>query len=258
MHEAGAVADEILELRDVGHSFGGLRVLQSVSFALPKGRVLGLIGPNGSGKTTLFNIVTGYLKPLAGMLHYDGNSLDNVPVQQRSRTGLVRTFQTPKIFEEMSVLENVMAGCCKTTRTGILGDLLRSPKSRQEYRHMREVAEAACEKFGLTTIQNSLARNTTAGQRRIIELARATVGKPRLLLLDEPSAGLNPQEIEQLRGWIMRLNSEGLSILLVSHDMSLMTVAETVHVLYFGGIIATGSMSDIQKNARVREVYLGV
>lgn len=252
------MSGDILTIAGVGHSFAGLKVLQSVDIAVPQGGLVGLIGPNGSGKTTLFNIVTGYLKPAAGSVVYEGRPMDGVPIQARSRAGLVRTFQTPKIFEQMSVLENVMVGCCKATRTGFLGDLIRSRASRAQFRIMKESAEQACEKFGLTAILHNEARNTTAGQRRILELARATVGKPRLLLLDEPSAGLTPQEIEQLKDWIRRLNGEGISVLLVSHDMGLMNVVTVAHVLYFGGIIATGSMAEIQKNARVREVYLGV
>ncbi|HTG22755.1 MAG TPA: ABC transporter ATP-binding protein [Reyranella sp.] len=248
----------ILTIGGVGHSFAGLRVLQSVDIAVPRGGLVGLIGPNGSGKTTLFNIVTGYLKPDTGSIVYEARALDGVPIQARSRAGLVRTFQTPKIFEQMSVLENVMVGCCKATQTGFIGDLIRSRTSRHQFQVMKETAEQACEKFGLTQILYNEARNTTAGQRRILELARATVGKPKLLLLDEPSAGLTPQEIEQLKDWIRRFNGEGISVLLVSHDMGLMNVVTTVHVLYFGGIIATGGMAEIQKNARVREVYLGV
>jgi ABC-type branched-subunit amino acid transport system ATPase component len=249
---------DILEIQGVGHSFAGLRVLQSVDIAVPQGGLVGLIGPNGSGKTTLFNIVTGYLKPATGSVAYEGRPLDGVPIQARSSAGLVRTFQTPKIFEQMSVLENVMVGCCKATQTGFIGDLILSPTSRQVFRQMKETAEEACKKFGLTPILHNEARNTTAGQRRILELARATVGTPKLLLLDEPSAGLTPQEIEQLKDWIRRLNGEGISVLLVSHDMGLMSVVNTVHVLYFGGIIASGGMVEIQKNPRVREVYLGV
>jgi ABC-type branched-subunit amino acid transport system ATPase component len=252
------MAGDILDIRGIGHSFAGLRVLKSVDIAVPDRGLVGLIGPNGSGKTTLFNIVSGYLKPDTGRVRFEGRALDQVPVQARSRAGLVRTFQTPKIFEQMSVLENVMVGCCKTTKTSIIGDLLRAPASRSQLRRMKEAAEEACEKFGLTRICHTEAKNATAGQRRIIELARAAVGKPKLLLLDEPSAGLVPQEIEQLKDWIHRLNGEGITVLLVSHDMGLMNVVDTVHALYFGGIIASGSMAEIQKNARVREVYLGV
>jgi len=202
----------LLALREVGHSFGGLSVLRSVTFDVPAGEIVGLIGPNGSGKTTLFNIVSGYIRPLVGSILYRGAPFGRETIQQRSHAGLVRTFQTPQVFEKMTVLENVMAGCCKLTRTSVLQDL-----------------------------------------------SRAVVGKPSLLLLDEPSSGLNGQEIENLREWIVRLNADdGMTVLLVSHDMGLMTVANMVHTLYFGEIIASGDMAAIQRHPKVREVYLGV
>jgi ABC-type branched-subunit amino acid transport system ATPase component len=252
------MADPMLSLREVGHSFGGLSVLRSVTFDVPEGGIIGLIGPNGSGKTTLFNIVTGYIRPLAGTVAYRGAVLGRDTIQQRGLQGLVRTFQTPQVFEQMTVLENVMVGCTKLTRTTMLQDLLRTPSARAQMREIRERAEAACERFGLTALRDLPAASLTAGQRRILEIARAAVGEPRLLLLDEPSSGLNVQEIEDLRDWIVRLNEEGITILLVSHDMGLMTVARTVHTLYFGEIIASGDMAAIQRDPRVREVYLGV
>jgi ABC-type branched-subunit amino acid transport system ATPase component len=158
----------------------------------------------------------------------------------------------------MTVLENVMVGCTKLTRTTMLQDLLRTPTARGQMREIRERAEAACERFQLTALRDLPAASLTAGQRRILEIARAVAGEPRLLLLDEPSSGLNVQEIDGLRDWIVRLNEEGITILLVSHDMGLMTVARTVHTLYFGEIIASGDMAAIQRDPRVREVYLGV
>jgi ABC-type branched-subunit amino acid transport system ATPase component len=252
------MAEPLLALKEVGHSFGGLSVLRSVTFDVPEGGIIGLIGPNGSGKTTLFNIVTGYIRPLAGTVTYRGAALGRDTIQQRGLNGLVRTFQTPQVFEQMTVLENVMVGCTKLTRTTMLQDLLRTPASRGQMREIRERAEAGCERFGLTALRDLPAASLTAGQRRILEIARAVVGEPRLLLLDEPSSGLNVQEIDDLRDWIVRLNDEGITVLLVSHDMGLMTVARTVHTLYFGEIIASGDMAAIQRDPRVREVYLGV
>lgn len=252
------MAEPMLSLKEVGHSFGGLSVLRSVTFDVPDGGIIGLIGPNGSGKTTLFNIVTGYIRPLAGTVNYRGAVLGRDTIQQRGLQGLVRTFQTPQVFEQMTVLENVMVGCTKLTRTNMLQDLLGTPAARGQMREIRERAEAACARFGLTGLRDLPAASLTAGQRRILEIARAAVGEPRLLLLDEPSSGLNVQEIEDLRDWIVRLNAEGITILLVSHDMGLMTVARTVHTLYFGEIIASGDMAAIQRDPRVREVYLGV
>ena len=233
MRHGGAAmpAEPILSLNEIGHRFGGLNVLRSVTFDVPEGGIVGLIGPNGSGKTTLFNIVSGYIRPLMGTVTYRGVPLVRDSIQKRGLAGLVRTFQTPQVFEQMTVFENVMAGCAKLTRTTMLQDLLRTPAARDQMREISKLAEAACERFHLKGLRDLPAASLTAGQRRILEIARAVVGKPRLLLLDEPSSGLNAQEIENLRDWIVRLNAEGITILLVSHDMGLMTVAHTVHTL---------------------------
>jgi ABC-type branched-subunit amino acid transport system ATPase component len=249
---------DILDIRSVGRSFGGLSVLRNVSFAVPEGGIVGLIGPNGSGKTTLFNIVSGYLALDAGAIVYRGQQLRSESIQDRSRAGMVRTFQTPKIFEQMTVLENVMAGCCKLTRTSMVQDLLHTPQARAENGRIARLAEEACARFELTSLRQVLARNLPAGQRRILEIARAVVGRPKLLLLDEPSSGLNTEEIANLSASIRQLNRDGISILLVSHDMELMEVASRVHVLNFGEIIASGDMCNIQQNPQVRDVYLGV
>ena len=247
---------DILKLDRVGHSFGGLTVLRSVTLSVPEGGLVGLIGPNGSGKTTLFNIVSGYLPLQAGTIAFRDRPLTTQSVQDRNRAGMVRTFQTPKIFERMTVLENIMVGACKLARTGMIEDLLRLPHAQSEIRRIRGLAERIADDFGLAGELPS--RTLPAGQRRILEIARALVGEPKLLMLDEPSAGLNREEMQQLIAAIRRINAAGLSILLVSHDMELMAVAKTVHALNFGEIIAKGSMAAIQQNASVREVYLGV
>ena len=252
------MSDNAIEVRNVGHSFGGLAVLRDVSFAVPQGSVIGLIGPNGSGKSTLFNIITGFLFPLAGQVAYRGQNIAGFSVQQRSLAGLVRTFQTPKMFEHLTVLENVMAGAIKLTGAGLLADAFALPSSRADMRRMRDMASVVCEKFALDVVRDVSAAQLTAGQRRLVELARAYVGKPSVLLLDEPSAGLNSEEVALLESRLRTLNSEGITIFLVSHDMQLMAVADLVHVLYFGEIIASGIMADLQKNAKVREVYLGL
>jgi ABC-type branched-subunit amino acid transport system ATPase component len=248
----------ILEVHDIAHNFGGLAVLRRVTFDVAENGIIGLIGPNGSGKTTLFNAITGFLKPQKGEVILQGQVLGHHSIQERTHRGMVRTFQTPKVFEHMSVLENVMVGFCKNTRTTIGQDMLRTPGANREMGVIGDAADAALKKFELAPLRDSLASALTAGQRRVLEIARAVVGKPKLLLLDEPSSGLNSSEIQNLRRWIIQLRSEGLSILLVSHDMELMTVADRVHVLYFGEIITSGSMDEIKVNQRVREVYLGV
>jgi len=252
------VAGDILRVERVGHSFAGLNVLHSVSFAVGNTGIVGLIGPNGSGKTTLFNIISGFLAMQQGTITYCDEALQKRSVQGRSNAGLVRTFQTPKVFENMTVIENIMVGCCKHTRTSITQDLFRTPRANRELRTIREQADRICAQFQLDSLRHETAGKLTAGQRRVLEIARAVVGEPKLLMLDEPSSGLNADEIQNLRGWITQLRSDGIAILLVSHDMELMSVADVVHVLYFGEIIVSGTMTEIQKNARVREVYLGV
>ena len=247
---------DILRLDGVGHSFGGFTVLRSVTLSVPEGGLIGLIGPNGSGKTTLFNIISGYLPLQTGTITFRGEPLMTETVQHRSRAGMVRTFQTPKIFERMTVLENIMVGACKLTRTGMIQDMLRLPHARKEIGQIYSLAERVAEEFGLNGALPAQA--LPAGPRRILEIARALVGEPKLLMLDEPSAGLNREEMRQLIAAIWRINKAGLSVLLVSHDMELMAVAETVHALNFGEIIAKGNMAAIQQNANVREVYLGI
>ncbi|MCO4860585.1 ABC transporter ATP-binding protein [Cupriavidus sp. WGlv3] len=256
---AGAAgAQALLRVEAVAHSFGGLDVLRNVGFDVPAGGIVGLIGPNGSGKTTCFNIISGFLRPRGGKVLLAGRDITADSVQQRSRAGLVRTFQTPQVFEHMTVLENLMAGCHKATRSGVVHAMLRSPLSRRELQSMHEAALACARKFGLEGLLQHRAGALPAGQRRIVELARACIGEPSLLLLDEPSSGLNSEEIELLRAWILRLNGEGMTILLVSHDMGLMTICGSAHVLYYGEIIASGTLQAVQADPRVREAYMGV
>lgn len=248
----------LLHLDGIAQHFGGLSVLSNVIFSVQAGSITGLIGPNGSGKTTCFNIISGFLRPASGRVSLDGHDITELGVQERSRRGMLRTFQTPKVFEHMSVIENVMVGCHQATHSGMLSTMFRTSSARREFAETRQQADEVCEKFNLRRVENTKAGQLPVGQRRIVELARAYIARPRLLLLDEPSSGLSSVEIEALREWIVTLNAEGLTILLVSHDMGLMSVANIVNVLYFGEVIATGSMDAIQQNARVRDAYLGM
>jgi ABC-type branched-subunit amino acid transport system ATPase component len=247
----------LLEAQALGHAFGGLKVLREVNFGVTEGAITGLIGPNGSGKTTCFNILSGYLQPRAGRVRFDGHDVTTAAVAARSRRGLVRTFQAPQVFRDLSVLENLMMGGYRHGRCGPLADMLRTRSSRDDLARMEAEALATATRFGLRPLLHRRAGTLPAGQMRMVELARACVSQPRLLMLDEPSSGLSTPEIDALREWIVQLNRDGLTILLVSHDMGLMNVAHQVHVLYFGEIIATGGMADIQSDPRVRDAYLG-
>jgi ABC-type branched-subunit amino acid transport system ATPase component len=248
----------LLELRNVTRSFRGLQVLRGVDLEVEEGRIVGLIGPNGAGKSTLFNIVSGFLAPDQGQVMYAGADISRRSVAQRSYAGLVRTFQTPQVFAHLTVAENLMAGCYKHTGSGVVANLLGTRGSRAEVRRMRADADAVCEKFGLAAVRDRPAGKLPGGQQRLVELARAAIGKPRLLCLDEPSSGLNTTEVSELMTMLARLRDEGMTVLLVSHDMDLVTIASDIHVLCFGEIIARGDLAQVRGDARVREAYLGV
>ena len=248
----------LLEVKDVRHSFRGLQVLKGVSFEVGEGELVGLIGPNGAGKSTLFNVISGFLVPDAGTLRYAGQDVSRRSVPQRSRAGLMRTFQTPQVFPHLSVRENLMTGLYKQTSSGVLAGLLATPGARRDVARMQEAADAACARFSLAAVRDRAAGKLPAGQQRLVELARAAVSQPRLLCLDEPSSGLNSEEVGRLMALLRELNQAGTSLLLVSHDMDLVTVATRIHVLCFGEIIASGPLDRIQADARVRDAYLGV
>ena len=253
------MADEmLLHVSAVSHRFGGLQVLRGVNFDVPATSLTGLIGPNGAGKSTLFNIIGGFLLPQQGTVRFDACDVTRESVLARSRAGLVRTFQTPKVFSRLSVRENLMLGCYRHLASGATGNMLRLRRSRVEMEFMHAQATDAAQRFGLREVLDRAAGTVPAGMQRMVELARACISRPRLLMLDEPSSGLNTAEIAGLRETLARLNREGMTILLVSHDMSLVEAASRVHVLCFGSIIASGNMAQIKQDERVRQAYLGV
>ncbi len=247
-----------LEVRGVSHSFRGLSVLRGVNFAVTEGQIVGLIGPNGAGKSTLFNIISGFLEPNLGEVFYQGEDISRLSVPRRSQKGLLRSFQTPQVFSHLTVRENLMAGCYKETSSGVIAGLVGWRGVRRERRGMEEAADRACETFGLTGVRDRLAGKLPGGQQRLVELARAAMGQPKLLCLDEPSSGLNTEEVNQLMRMLRQMNDQGVTILLVSHDMDLVAVASQIHVLCFGEIIASGPFAQLKGDARVREAYLGV
>jgi branched-chain amino acid transport system ATP-binding protein len=249
--------DALMQVRHVSKGFFGLSVLRGVTLDIVQGAITGLIGPNGAGKSTLFNIVSGFLRPDQGDVVYRGASVARLSVADRSHAGIVRTFQTPQVFANMTVRENLVAGCHKLSKSGFLANMFGLPASRREFAHMREVADEALRRFALQPIAEVRAGDLPAGQQRLLELARAAMSKPDLLCLDEPSSGLNADETLQLRQLLERLNADGMTIFLVSHDMDLMEVSSNVSVLCFGEIIANGSFGTIKADPRVREAYLG-
>ncbi|TDR88179.1 ABC transporter ATP-binding protein [Enterovirga rhinocerotis] len=247
----------ILEVRDVSHRFGGLQVLKGVSFDVAPGSITGLIGPNGAGKSTLFNIISGFLTPSVGDIVFLGQTTTDRGIAARSRAGLQRTFQTPQVFRDLTVRENLVAGCHMRGRTGVLEAFFGLPNVRREMADARRRADEIIERFDLGPWREIPAGELPAGRQRMVELARAVMCEPKLLCLDEPSSGLSTTEVQTLMETLERLNADGMTVLLVSHDMKLMEVTSMVHALCFGEIIASGSLHAMRESPRVREAYLG-
>jgi branched-chain amino acid transport system ATP-binding protein/nonpolar-amino-acid-transporting ATPase len=247
-----------LEARNISHRFGGLEVLKGVSFDVLPGSITGLIGPNGAGKSTLFNIISGFLRPTAGDVVFLGEVATDHPIQRRSKNGLLRTFQTPRVFRDLTVWENLIVGCHMLGRTGVMAGLLALPAVRRELKEASARAENILQEFELTGFRDVRAGEIPAGRQRMVELARAVISGPTLLCLDEPSSGLSASEVQGLMLALRKLNQSGMTILLVSHDMELMGISDSIHALCFGEIIASGNLAHMQTNPRVREAYLGV
>lgn len=247
----------LLTIEGVSRSFGGFTVLRNVSLDVAPGTITGLLGPNGSGKTTLFNILTGFLPPSGGRVRFEGNDLAGLSVPARSRLGLVRSFQTPKIFESLSCRDNVALGFYKQTHAGMIAGMLGLPSARAELAALREKAQALLERFGLQRHAEREARLLSAGQRRNLEMARALAAEPKILMLDEPSTGLTREEAAELGRMLGDLRRSGTTLFLVSHDMEFMRIVDCAHVLYFGEIIASGDLASVQADRKVRQIYLG-
>jgi branched-chain amino acid transport system permease protein len=248
---------EILSVQSVEKSFGGLKAVDRVSFKMQSGQILGLIGPNGAGKSTLFNLISGVLPLSSGVVNYLGEDVHLRSARHRSRMGMARTFQHVKLIPSMSVLDNVLIGAHTLGHSSWLGDALRL--NQREEANLQGLAIASLAKVGLDHMRESLAANLSLGQQRLLEIARALVSSPNLLLLDEPAAGLRHLEKLELQSTLIALSKETcLSILIVEHDMNfLMGMADQLVVMDFGKLIAQGSPGQIRSNPRVIEAYLG-
>lgn len=249
----------LLEVKHLTKNFGGLTAVGDVTMELNQGELVGLIGPNGAGKTTLFNLLTGVYLPSEGTVTLDGTLLNGKAPYKIASLGLSRTFQNIRLFKDMSVLENVLIGLANQEKDNLLASILRLPSYYKKEAELKEKALKLLAIFKLDQEADTLAKNLPYGQQRRLEIVRALATKPKILFLDEPAAGMNPQETAELTALIRQIKSDfGMTIILIEHDMSLvMEVTERIYVLEYGRLIAHGTPQEIKNNKRVIEAYLG-
>jgi branched-chain amino acid transport system ATP-binding protein len=246
------------KLTNVRKTFGGLVAVNDLSFAIEAGSIVAMIGPNGAGKSTVFNLITGIYSPSSGAIDLEGRTLRSLSTDRVTARGIARTFQNIRLFAFMSALDNVMTGCHAQMRASLVDSLLHTPRQRAEERTVRERARELLKFVGLEGDADNYARNLSYGHQRRLEIARALATDPKLLLLDEPAAGMNPREKEGLIALIRRIRDKGVTVFLIEHDMHLvMNLSERVTVLDHGEKIAEGTPEAVRNDERVIEAYLG-
>ena len=248
----------LLDVRGLTRMFDGLAAVQDLDFAVAGGAIKAVIGPNGAGKTTLLNLLSGFIAPTSGEIRFDAERIDLLPAHSRVRRGIARTFQNLQIFGQMTTAENVMVGRHVRGRAGFVAGLLRTPGSRAESKAVRAAAEKTLALVGLEARADRLAADLSFGELKLLELARALASEPRLLLLDEPAAGLAHAETVRIAGVIQSINAGGVTVVLVEHNMRLvMSVSHDILVLNFGRRISEGTAEAVRGDPAVIEAYLG-
>lgn len=255
------MAEYVLETRHLGIRFGGLKAAEDVNIRVKKNQIYGLIGPNGAGKTTVFNMITGVYTPTEGEIYLDGQRIDGLQQEKINHIGVARTFQNIRLFNNMTVVRNVMVGLHNDPKykCGFFTSVFRLPRHFKVEEEMRKEAKELLALFGLLEERNEVASNLPYGKQRKLEIARALATKPKLLLLDEPAAGMNPQETEELMDTIRKVRDQfDMTILLIEHDMNLVSgICDELTVLNFGTTLAQGSVEEALSNPEVIRAYLG-
>ena len=247
-----------LEVKDVTMEFGGLIALQGLTFDVAENEIVALIGPNGAGKTTAFNVITGFLSPTHGRVVYNGKNIVGLSAHQIASKGLIRTFQKTNVFSSVSVFEGIMIGRHSRTKSGFLNIFFNTKAVQLEEQNNKDEVEGILQFVGLCHRKHELARSLPSGEQRLLEIGVALAAEPKLLLLDEPATGMNPSEKDRILKLIRAIQSRGITILLVEHDMSLvMGISDRIVVLNYGKKIADGKPEMIQRNQEVAEAYLG-
>jgi branched-chain amino acid transport system ATP-binding protein len=248
----------VLEIKNLSVAFGGVQALSQVHLSIETGEIRALIGPNGAGKSTLFNAVTGVVRTSGGQILFKGQNITGLKPYQVALLGIARTYQNLKLFNDMTVLDNVIVGGLCGTKTRFLGSLFSHPRTNEEDRLIRKKAESTLELLGLVDLRHSHVKGLPYGQRKAIELARALATEPEIILLDEPKAGMNMEETEAIMRILQKISEQGFTIFLIEHDMPMvMGLSDRISVLDFGCKIAEGTPDEITRNERVIKAYLG-